>query len=45
MKKNKAFKKEVHEGGRQVFATCRHDASKDLGSPCSGDVSYGEFRN
>ena len=28
---------ELHEGGGQETATCGHDTSKDLGSPCSGD--------
>ena len=36
--------KELHECGCQEVATCRYDASKDLGSPCSGDVSHGEVK-
>ena len=31
-KKNKAFSKELHEGRCQDVASCRYDASKDLGS-------------
>ena len=27
---------------RREVATCGNDAIKDLGSPCSGDVSHGE---
>ena len=34
--------KELHEGRCQEVATCGHDASKDLGSPRSGDGSHGE---
>ena len=34
--------KELHEGRSQEVATCGHDASKDLGSPRSGDGSHGE---
>ena len=37
VKKNKA-----HESWCQEVATCEFDASKDFGSPCSGDVSHGE---
>ena len=32
------------EGGGQETLTCRNDASKDSGCPCSGDVSYGEVK-
>ena len=28
----------------QEVVTCRYDASKDLVSPCRGDVSYGEVK-
>ena len=42
MKKNKAFQKELHESGCQEVVTSGCDASKDLGSPCSGDGSHGE---
>ena len=42
IKKNKAFRKEVQESWCQEVVSCRYDASKDLGSPCSGDVSNGE---
>ena len=31
---------EEYESGGQEVATCRHDASKDLGSPCGWDVSH-----
>ena len=34
--------KELHEGRGQKVPTCGHDASKDLGSPRSGDGSHGE---
>ena len=37
------FKNVAWKWGGQEAATCRCDASKDLGSPCSGDVSHGEF--
>ena len=30
---------ELHESGCQEVATCRHDASKDMESPCGRDVS------
>ena len=36
------FPKELQEGGSQEVATCGHDASKDLESPCGGDGSHGE---
>ena len=42
IKKNKAFRK--IESGCQEVATCRHDAIKDLGSPCGWDVSHGEVK-
>ena len=45
IKKNKAFSKKLHESGCQEVDTCRYDASKDLVSPCNGDVSHGEFKN
>ena len=37
-----SISKELHESGYQEVVTCRCDASKDLGSPCSGDDSNGE---
>ena len=40
IKTNKAFRKELQEIGCQEVATCRHDASKDLGRPCGWDVSH-----
>ena len=40
IKKNKAFQKKLHGGGRQEVATCRHGASKNMESACSGDGSY-----
>ena len=42
MKKNKAFQKELHESGCQEVVKSGHGASKDLGSPCSGDCSHGK---
>ena len=33
---------ELDEGGGQEVATCAQNASKDLGSPRSGDCSHGE---
>ena len=39
VKKNKAFQKSCQE-----VVTCGYDASKDLGSPCSGDVSHEEVK-
>ena len=51
-KKNKTFQKKYtkvgvkellrEEGGSQEFDSSWYGASLDLGSPCSGDVSYGE---
>ena len=41
-KKSKAFQKKLHESVCQEVDTCRYDASKDLGSPCNGDISHGE---
>ena len=41
IKKNKAIQK-FHSSVCQEVVTCGYDASKDLRSPCSGDVSYGE---
>ena len=38
MKKNKAFQKSYMKVECQEVDTCRCDASKDLGSPCNGDV-------
>ena len=35
-------KRRIKQG--QEAVTCRYDASKDLVSPCSGDVSHGEVR-
>ena len=40
IKKNKALRKNYMKVGGQEVATCRHDASKDLGSPCGWDVSH-----
>ena len=40
IKKNKAFQKNYMKGGCQEVATCRHDASNDLVSPCGWDVSH-----
>ena len=37
----KHFKK-LHESGCQEVATCKYDASKDLGSSCIGDGSHKE---
>ena len=34
------FPEKLHEGGRQEGATCRHVASKNVESACSGDGSY-----
>ena len=42
MKMYRVFEKESHEGGCQEVAACGYDASKNLGSPCSGDGSHGE---
>ena len=44
IKKNEAFQRKLHESGCQEVATCRFDASKDLESPCSRDVSHGEVK-
>ena len=41
-KEEQSISKELHESGHQVVVTCKFVASKDLGSPCSGDVSHGE---
>ena len=40
----KRISKELHESERQEVVTCRDDVSKDLESPCSVDVSYGEVK-
>ena len=42
IKKNKAFQKNYMKSGCQEVAACRHDASKNMGSPCGWDVSHGE---
>ena len=42
IKKNKAFQK-IHESGGQDVASCRHDASKNMWSPCGWDLSHGEI--
>ena len=39
-KEKQGVPKELNEGGRQEVATCRHDASKDVVSACSGDGSH-----
>ena len=44
LKKKKQISKELHESGCQEAVTCGYDASKDLESPCSGDVSHGEVK-
>ena len=41
IKKEQSLSKKLHEGGCQEVAACGHDASRDLGSPCSGGGSYG----
>ena len=40
IKKNKTFQKNYMKVGGQEVAPCRHDVSKDLGSPCGWDVSH-----
>ena len=40
--KKKNLSKELHESGSQEVAACRHDATKNMGSPCGWDVSHGE---
>ena len=30
--------------GVKKFVTCRYDASKNLGSPCSGDASFAKVK-
>ena len=42
IKKNGSLQKDFHESGCQEVGTCRHDASKDLESPCGWDVSRWE---
>ena len=41
LKKNKAFQKELHEGGCQEAVTSGYVASKNVESLSSGDVSHG----
>ena len=41
-KEEQGLPKEQHEGGRQKVVLDGHGASKDLGSPCSGDGSHGK---
>ena len=41
-KENNTFQKSCMKVGGQEVATCGHGASKDLGSPCSGDGSHGK---
>ena len=43
-KEKQGVPKELNEGGRQEVATCRHDASKDPGSPRSRDGSHGNVK-
>ena len=38
-KEEQSISKAFHESGCQEVATCRYDASKDLGSSCSGDMA------
>ena len=39
-----SFPKEQHVGVDQDVVACRHDASKNMESPCSWDVSHGEIK-
>ena len=41
IKKNKAFQKNYMKVGEEVVA-CRHDANKNMESPCGWNVSHGE---
>ena len=43
-KEKEGIPKELHEGGRQEVAACRHDASKDVVSACSRDGSHGKVK-
>ena len=43
-KEEQSISKELHESGGQEVVMRGYDASKDLGSPCGGDVSHGEVK-